>query len=64
MNALYTWKKEDPIRPVDYPGAICFLYSVYMKRVVIVPSARIFRAKRQEDPSTRKILIPCKLPSL
>ena len=30
INVLYTWKKEDPIRPVDYPGAICFLYSIDM----------------------------------
>ena len=55
-------------------------YSVYMQRVVLVPRAgifqvlgssqdlpstsRIFLAARQEDPSTRKILAPCKLPSL
>ena len=48
----------------DHPSAICILYSVYMQRVVIVPSARIFRAERQEDPSTRKVLGPCKLLSL
>ena len=48
----------------DHPSAICFLYSVYMQRVVLVPNARIFLAERQEDPGTRKILAPCKLLSL
>ena len=27
---------------VDHPIAICFVYLVYMQRVVLVPSARIF----------------------
>ena len=40
------------------------LDSVYMQRVVLAPSARIFTAERLEDPSTSKILAPCKLPSL
>ena len=31
-------------------------YPVYMQRVVVVPSARIFLAERQEDPFMRKIL--------
>ena len=26
----------------DHPSAIYFLYSVYMQRVVLVPSARVF----------------------
>ena len=26
----------------DHPSAICFLYSVYMQKVVLGPSARIF----------------------
>ena len=28
----------------DHPSAICFLYSVYIRRVVLVPSARLFEA--------------------
>ena len=36
----------------DHPGAICFLYSVYIKNVVLVPSARIFLTE------TKKILVP------
>ena len=32
----------------DHPSAICFLYSVYMQNVVLVPSARIFLAVGQE----------------
>ena len=39
-------------------------YPVYMQRVVVVPSARIFLAERQEDPFMRKILTPCELLSL
>ena len=39
-------------------------YPVYMQRVVVVLSARIFLADRQEDPFMRKILTPCKLLSL
>ena len=35
-----------------------------MQRVVVVLSARIFLAERQEDPFMRKILTPCKLLSL
>ena len=31
---------------VDHPSAICFLYSVYMRKVVLVPRARIFLAER------------------
>ena len=30
------------MQPTDYPSAICFLYSVYMQRVVLVPRAGIF----------------------
>ena len=30
----------------EQPGAICFLYSVYMQKVVLGPSARIFLAER------------------
>ena len=30
----------------DHPSAICFLYSVHMQRVVLVPSARTFHAER------------------
>ena len=46
----------------DHPRAImiCFLYSDYTQRVVLVPSTRIFLAERQEDPS----IAPCKLLSL
>ena len=40
------------------------LDSVYMQRVVLAPSARIFTAERLEDPNTSKILAPSKLPSL
>ena len=29
-------------KKVDHPSAICFLYSVYMQKVVHGPSARIF----------------------
>ena len=39
-------------------------YPVYMRRVVVVPRAKIFLAERQEDPFMRKILTPCKLLSL
>ena len=39
-------------------------YPVYMQRVVVVPSARIFLAERQEDPFMMKILTPCELLSL
>ena len=43
---LFTWKEEDAstrkILKVDHPIAICFLYSVYMQRVIPVPSAGIF----------------------
>ena len=35
-----------------------------MQRVVVVPSARIFLAERQEDPFMMKILTPCELLSL
>ena len=38
-------------KKADHPSTICFLYSVYMQRVVLVPSARIFLAEK-EDPST------------
>ena len=48
----------------DHSSAICFLYSVYMERFVLVPSSRIFLAGRQEDPTTRKMLAPLKLLSL
>ena len=46
----------------DHPSALmmCFLYSDYTQRVVLVPSTRIFLAERQEDPS----IAPCKLLSL
>ena len=39
-------------------------YPVYMQRVVVVSSARIFLAERQEDPFMMKILTPCELLSL
>ena len=38
-RSLISWK-------VDHPSAICFLYSVYMRKVVLVPRARIFLAER------------------
>ena len=31
------------IQKADHPGAIFFLYSVYMQRVVLVPSSRILK---------------------
>ena len=42
----------------DHPRTICFLYSVYMQWVLLVPSARIFLcwtilAPCYEDPGTR-----------
>ena len=33
----------------DHPNAICFLYSIYMQKVVLVPSAGIFLADRYKD---------------
>ena len=39
-------------------------YPVYMQRVVVVPSARIVLAERQEDPFMMKIITPCELLSL
>ena len=39
-------------------------YPAYMQRVVVVPSARIFLAERQEDPFMMKILTPCEPLSL
>ena len=37
------WRK---IQEGDHPSGIFFLYSVYMQKVVLVPSARIFLAER------------------
>ena len=37
----------------DHPRTIFFLYSVYMQKVVPIPSTRVFLDERQEDPSTR-----------
>ena len=45
---IFTWRGEDAstrkILKVDHPITIilCFVYLVYMQRVVLVPSARIF----------------------
>ena len=43
---IFTWRGEDASARktlmVDHPIAICFVYLVYMQRVVLVPSARIF----------------------
>ena len=36
--------------------------SVYMRRVVFGPSARIILSKRKDDPGARMILPPCKWP--
>ena len=48
----------------DHPCAIRFLFSVYMQWVVLVPSARIFLVLKSPWLRDRKILAPCKLPSL
>lgn len=39
---------------MDFPSATCFssVSSLHAKGYVVVPSARIFLAERQEDPST------------
>ena len=52
IKGLFTWRKKDPKIKADHPSAICFLYSVYMQKVVLDPSARIFLAERLEDPRT------------
>ena len=51
---------------MDFPSATCFssVSSLHAKGYVVVPSARIFLAERQEDPFMRKILTPCELLSL
>ena len=72
---IFTWRGEDAstrkILKVDHPITICFVYLVYMQRVVLVPSARIFLVlassykmyKLQKDHSimltafVRKILV-------
>lgn len=64
---FFTWREEDPnTRKILQGGSSQrhMLDSVYMQRVILAPSARIFTAERLEDPSTSKILAPCKLPSL
>ena len=64
---LLTWREEDSsIRKILQCGSSQrhMLDSVYMQRVILAPSASIFTAERLEDPSTSKILAPCKLPSL
>ena len=48
----------------DHPSAICFLYSVYMQRAVLVHSAGIFLVLGSSKLTGRKILAPYKLPSL
>ena len=54
VRSLY---QEDPRRR-SHPRAICFLYSVYIQRVVLVPTAKIFLVLRssqltgKEDPSS------------
>ena len=68
-KGLFTWREEDPgTRKILEGGlsqrAICFLYSVYMQRVVLVPRARIFQVQGSSYLKDRKILTPCKLPSL
>ena len=42
VRSLY---QEDPRRR-SHPRAICFLYSVYIQRVVLVPTAKIFLVLR------------------
>ena len=54
--------QEDPRRRIILEPR--FLYSVYVQRVVLVPSARIFLLKWYVEASARTILVPCKLPSL
>ena len=48
----------------DHPSAICFLYLVYMQEVVLGSSSRIFLVLGSSSLTARKILAPCKLPSL
>lgn len=54
FKGLFTWRAEDPstrkILEVRIILAPRFLYSVYMQRVVLVPSAGIFLAERKADP--------------
>ena len=55
LGAVYIGKRNilapGRSQKADHPSAICFLYSVYMQKVVLGSSAR-------------KILALCKLPSL
>ena len=46
---------------VKHPIAICFVYLVYMQRVVLVPSARIFLVLGSSYKCTncRKIIASC-----
>ena len=57
---MLTWREEDPsarkILEADHSSAICFLYSVYMQRVVLVPSARMVLVLGSSYSRGRKIL--------
>ena len=61
---LFTWREEDPKGRIILEPLICFLYSVYMQKVVLGPSARIFLEIETSQLRDRKILAPCKLLSL
>ena len=51
-------------KKADHPSAKCFLCSVNMQKVVHGESSRIFLEIESSYLRDRKILAPCKLPSL
>ena len=56
MKGGRSWHSEGSYK-ADHPSAISFLYSVYMymQKVMLGPSTRIFLAERSEDPNARNI---------
>ena len=61
FSFVFTWRKGNrnvlfKTKKAGHPRAICFLFSVYMQRVVIGPSVRIFLALGSSSLSDRLIL--------
>ena len=48
-KGLFTWREEDPStrKILEGGSSICLLYSVYMQKVVLGPSPRIFLEIRE-----------------
>ena len=57
LNLGAVYMERGRSQKADHSSAICFLYSVYMQRVVIVPSARIFLVRGSSYLSARKIQV-------